>query len=80
MARVHSTQACCPKCESQELETASCTQGMKSLGGYTVQCIECDWVGFKIQLKRLDHIKTAKQASQEINEKLRAEGAIDGNQ
>lgn len=80
MTRVHSNQTCCPQCESQELEVASCAQGMKSLGGYTVQCIECDWVGYKIQLKRLKHIKTAKQASIEINEKLKESGELDDAQ
>lgn len=79
MTRVASSQRCCPKCGGTEFESADCKEGREKLGGYTMQCLNCDWQGFRLQLVPKPGVKTAAEAAETINEEARRQLAeMDG--
>jgi hypothetical protein len=49
------------------------------LNGYTMQCLNCDWQGFSLQLIVKPGVKTAAEAAVQINEEARrANAEMDG--
>ncbi len=68
--RIRSAQRCCPNCAGVEFETADCKEGREKLGGYTMQCLNCDWQGFKLQLVVQAGVLTAGEAAKKINEEV----------
>jgi hypothetical protein len=77
--RVKSTQRCCPGCGGVDFESANCKEGRGKLNGYTMQCLNCDWQGFSLQLIVKPGVKTAAEAAVQINEEARrANAEMDG--
>jgi hypothetical protein len=66
--RVALKQRCCPKCKSIDFESADCEEGREKLNGFTMQCLDCDWQGFKMQLVVQEGVLTAAEAAKQINE------------
>lgn len=73
---MQSTQSCCPECGGQDFEMAGCAKGAMKLGGYTVQCIGCDWLGYRLQLTRIKTVKTAKEVAEKHNAEIDAVEAL----
>jgi len=51
MARkVFSGMRCCPKCGGDHFFKAECGEERSGQGGFSLDCLNCEWQGFGIQL------------------------------
>ena len=44
----------CPKCGSTDLLCAKCGQETDALDGHNVECKNCEWKGFRLQLVAIE--------------------------